>query len=96
MHAGTGNDQVTNSRQSTEGLEFSAHCHPEPRYFRKASGNQRSLRIVSVAESVGNTRSERHDIFECSTELHTKNIRADIDTECFIHKKILDVFRRLL
>lgn len=61
--------------------------------FGNASGDQRSLRIISVAQSVCDTGSQCHYIFQCTAQLNSQYIGAGIDTEHFVHKQILHIFR---
>ena len=96
MHGGTGHDQVSDPRQSAESLEPAAHGHAQSGDLGNASGDQRRLRVIPVAQAVGDTRRQSHHIFQGCPQLNTQHVRADIDTEHFIHKDILQIFRRLL
>ena len=93
MHAGAGHDQISDTGQTAEGLEITTHGSTKSGDLSNTSGDQSCLRIVSVAQSVGNTGSQRYYIFQGTTQFNTQYIRAGIDTEHLVHEQILHIFR---
>ena len=93
MHAGAGHDQISDTGQTAEGLKITTHGSTKSCDFGNASGDQRSLRIISVAQSVCDTGSQCHYIFQCTAQFNAQYIRAGIDTEHFVHEQILHIFR---
>ena len=93
MHAGAGHDQISDTGQTAEGLEITTHGSTKSGDLGNASGDQCCLRIVSVAQSVGNTGSQRYYVFQGTAQFNAQYIRAGIDTEHLVHEQILHIFR---
>ena len=95
MHAGTGYNQITDSGESVEGLRFTAHCHSQTGDFMDSSGNQGCLGVISVAQSVCNTCSQCHHIFQGTAQFNPQYIRTGIHPEHITHKIVLQRFCHL-
>ena len=66
VHAGAGNDQVPDSGQATERLKGPAHADTKLCDLVNPPGNQRSLCIISITQSICNARCQSNDIFQRS------------------------------
>ena len=66
VHAGAGNDQVPDSGQAAERFKGPAHADTKLCDLMNPSGNQCSLRIISIAQSICNSGCQSNDIFQCS------------------------------
>ena len=75
---------------------MASHLDSQAGDFRNSAGNKRRLRIISVAQTVGDSCRKRHHIFQCRADFNSQYIRACIHTEHFIHKNILNIFRCFL
>ena len=95
MHAGAGNDQITDSRQSAKGLELTAHSGSQPGNLGNSPRDQRGLRVVSVSQSIRNTGGQGDDILKRSAQFDSLHIRAGVDAERLTHEDGLDVLRSL-
>ena len=93
MHAGTGHDQISDTGQPAKGLEITTHGSTKSGDLSNTSGDQCSLRVISVAQSVSDTGSQCHYIFQCTAQFNAQYIRAGIDTEHLVHEQILHIFR---
>ena len=94
MHAGTGYNQVPDTGEAAEGLEFSAHGGTKPGDLRNSPCDQGRFFILPETEAVRNPRRKGHHILQGAAQLHPQDVRADINPECLAHKQILDIFGR--
>ena len=95
MHGGAGDNQISDAGQSADCFPFSAHSRSKPGNLRNASRNQRRFRIIAIAESVRNAGRKRNHVFQRRPQLDAQHVRTDIDTKNFVHKNILQIFRRI-
>src|SRR5699024_5407483 len=92
VHAGTGNDQISNTGQSDKTLDLSSHLHAKPGDLRDPSCDQRCLRVIAVAETVRDTGCQSDHIFQRASQLDPEYIRACIDTEYLADEHGLEIF----
>ena len=95
MHAGSGDDQITDSCQSGKRLLHAAHLHTQSGNLRHTAGNQRRLGIVAAADAVGNSASQGDDVLHGSAQLHANYVRIGIYSHAGIGEDVLYVFRRI-
>ena len=99
MAAGSRDDQITNTRQSVEGLLQASHFRTQANDLSEASRDQSRARIIAVAQSGGNTGRKGNDILQSAAQFHAFHIYVGIDAQTgrtllCSHENILYHFRR--
>ena len=95
METGTGNDQITDARQTIKSLRLTAHQLTQSRHFLHPASDQRRCCIITVAQAPGNTCAQSNDIFKCAADFYAMNIRIRIHTKLRIHKNLLHILSHL-
>ena len=70
-------DQVAHPRQPREGVRACACRLREPPHLRNPAGDERRLRVVPEAESVGPARGERDHVLGRRAQLHSHDVLVD-------------------
>ena len=94
MHACTGNDQISNPGKSIESFHLCSHFLSKPCDFCDSSGDQCSLGVVSISQSICCACRQSDHIFQCSSKFHSENIRCCIHPEYRAHKNTLKIICR--
>ena len=91
MDRSSGNDQITNPRQTAIGQWASSELNAKACDFSETARDDGCFSIVPITKTVQGSSSDRDDIFQGSSSFHSDNICIGIEAEVVIAKEFLNI-----
>ena len=91
MYRSTGNDQVTDPRQTAIGQGASSEFNAKARDFSETARDDGCFGIVTITKTVQGPSSDSDDILQGSSSFHSDDICIGIEAEVVIAKEFLNI-----